>query len=589
VTKPNAGYPETTHLYTQILQAIADNARLIILQGGTSSSKTISVLQVLMTLLAADFLTKPKLASIVSESVPHLKRGALRDAKNILGPAWSDDLFHSTDRVYKFQNNKGVMEFFPADDSTKLRGGRRDILFVNEANNISKASFDELDVRTSWFSIIDFNPVSEFWAHSLIGQPGVVFIKSTYLDAKSVLPPSVVSSIESRRDKDPNWWRVYGLGEIGSMEGLVHPLFDQVPDMPNPAGCVEFYGLDFGFGQDPAALTRHLVKGDDLYSDQLIHETGLTNQNLSKRFEALGLRKGYDEIYADAAEPKSIEELRVEGWNIKAAPKGPDSIRAGYQRVNQFRQHWTSRSIDAIKEQRNYRFIETSDGKLTPKPIDDYNHQMDSRRYAVFGKYHDIDVLKTSSLFHHTPNTDKWQLTVTEKAISESLFGFAYDKNRIYGVSICHNVLNDAIFIRDCKEFSTMSPLNEWMQSWGPRFRCFADIDMQSDTYKSVSEAFRISCKATLNYSKATDDPGIALYANRLLNANLLYVIPDSVAHNLIKTSIDTSNPYILALFSVLSMTAKKKAPAITQERSVFHRKREMERAGAELPNGFMK
>jgi phage terminase large subunit len=364
---------QTTGLFSIIAKSVADGARTLILQGGTSSGKTWSTLQFLFLFaIERAKLKRRTLISIVSESIPHLKRGCIRDFKGILGEHWDEDSWNATDRHYKI--GPVTIEFFSADDSKKLRGGRRDVLFINEANNTTRASYDELSVRTAEFEILDFNPVYEFWAHSLIGQPGVVFSKSTYLDAKDVLPITTVQRIESRRLTDPNWWRVYGLGEIGNVEGLVHPLFDQVETMPESEGGVEFYGLDFGYSQDPASLVRCVLKGQDLFCDQLLYETGLTNDEIAARFVSLGLRKNFDEVFADAAEPKSIEEIRRYGFNIKPAPKGPGSIGSGIQRVNQYRQHWTKRSVDAIKEQRNYRYVEDGDGRITDKPVDAQNH-----------------------------------------------------------------------------------------------------------------------------------------------------------------------------------------------------------------------
>lgn len=354
--------------------------RIAMNQGGTSSSKTFSTMQLLAYI--AENSKKKRLISIVSESMPHLKRGCIRDFQNIMGEDFDDSRFNKTDKIYHFDNVD--MEFFPADNSAKLRGGRRDILYINECNNISYNSYNELQVRTKEFTILDYNPVSDFWAMEIKNDPEVEFIHSTYQDAKHVLPPSIVESIESRRAKDTNWWRVYGLGEVGNIEGLVHSTFTQTESLPD--GGLEFYGLDFGFSNDPTALVKCVIKGDNLYSDQLIYEKGLTNDQIAKRLESFGVRKGYDEILADAAEPKSIEEIKAYGYNIKAAPKGPDSVLAGIQKLNQYNQYWTKRSVDGIKEQRNYRYIETNDGKITNKPIDDFNHLMDARRYALVGK-----------------------------------------------------------------------------------------------------------------------------------------------------------------------------------------------------------
>jgi len=312
--------------------------------------------------------------------MPHLKRGCIRDFLSILGPTFDEARYNRTDHIYHF--DKADIEFFPADDSTKLRGGRRDILFINEANNVSLDAYNELDIRTRACTFIDYNPVSEFWAHERIDKPGVAYIHSTYMDARHVLPPEVVEKIERRKGLDPNWWRVYGLGEVGNVEGLVHPVFTMCDDMPAQGDT--FYGLDFGYTNDPTALVKCVIVGDSLFCDQLIYETGLTNDAIARRLESLGVRRNFDEVYADCAEPKSIAEIKARGYNVKPAMKGADSLLAGIQRVNQYRQHWTKRSVDAIKEQRNYRYVETSDGKITNKPIDDYNHAMDARRYALF-------------------------------------------------------------------------------------------------------------------------------------------------------------------------------------------------------------
>jgi phage terminase large subunit len=177
---------------------------------------------------------------------------------------------------------------------------------------------------------------------------------------------------------------VYGLGETGKIEGLVHPSFSLCDEIPS--GGIVFYGMDFGFSNDPCALVKCVLRGEDLFCDQLIYERGLLNSQVARRFEQLGITKNNDEIFADSAEPKSIAEIRSYGYNIKGAIKGPDSIRASISKINEYRHHWTKRSIDAIKEQRNYRYITNGDGKITEKPIDDFDHAMQARWYAVMGK-----------------------------------------------------------------------------------------------------------------------------------------------------------------------------------------------------------
>jgi len=381
----------TTGVFSKNLKAFNDYKRLIINEGGTTSSKTWSILQLLIIIAMH---TPDLLISIVSESIPHLKRGCIRDYKKIMGEDFDDDCWNASNFTYDFGNGT-IIEFFSADASARLRGGRRHILYINECNNITKDSFLELFIRTSKCTFLDFNPVQEFWAHDLIRtEKDVEYIHSTYQDSKvllSQLEPedaqslqNIFDKIESRRH-DVNWFRIYGLGLVGNIEGLIHALDGQVDEFPNEPGIL-VYGLDFGYSSDPTALVKCLITRDTIYSDELIYETGLTNNEIANRLPSFGVKKNFDEIFADAAEPKSIQEIKLYGYNIKGAPKGPDSVENGIQRVNQYKLVWTKRSLNAIKEQRNYKYIQDSSGKITNKPQEGFDHCMDSRRYAILGK-----------------------------------------------------------------------------------------------------------------------------------------------------------------------------------------------------------
>lgn len=350
-------------------------------EGGTWASKTYSILQLIM--LVTKHTKRPLISSVVSESMPHLKRGCIRDFMNIMGDDFIDARWNKTDKIYVF--GKGIMEFFSADEPSKMRGGRRDILFVNEANNIPYNGFRELDIRTKLFTFADWNPVAEFWYHenNLKDRPENVYIHSVYGDAKEVIPPEIVKDIESNKDTDPNWWNVYGLGRLGKVEGLVHPYFTQCDALPG--GGEHFFGLDFGYGSDPAVLIENAIIGRELYSRQLIYEKGMTNDDLALRMIELGIKKHYDEIFADSAEPKSIAEIYGYGFNIKGAPKGPDSVRYGHKAINKYKQYWTKDSLDCIKEQRNYSFVRDKNGVLTDKTTHRWGHGMDARRYGLVG------------------------------------------------------------------------------------------------------------------------------------------------------------------------------------------------------------
>ena len=252
---------------------------------------------------------------------------------------------------------------------------------MNEGNNIPWETARGLDIRTSRYTIVDWNPVGEFWAHEFwLNDANSTYVHSTYLDARDVLPKQTVEDIESYRDKDPNWWHIYGLGLVGKIEGLVYPYFDQVDELP--AGDIQ-YGLDFGFSDDPAVLTANVLIGDKLYSKELMYATGLTNDVIARNMDLLGLRDQHAEIFADSSEPKSIEEIYRKGFNVKPCEKGPGSVEYGIQKVNQYKQYWTKGSTNCIKEQRNFRYIPDKNGKLTEKTTHKWSHGMDSRRYAV--------------------------------------------------------------------------------------------------------------------------------------------------------------------------------------------------------------
>jgi len=354
--------------------------RIRIVQGGTSSSKTFSIIPLLISYAIENPMSE---ISIVSESIPHLKRGAIKDFQKImiLCDLYKDSQFNKSDLKYRFKNGSYI-EFFSVDQPDKLRGARRDILFVNECNNIDFESYQQLSVRTKKFIYLDYNPTNEFWVHTeLMNDIDTDFVVLTYKDNEA-LDNAIVKEIEKAREKAKtssyweNWWKVYGLGQLGSLEGVIFNNWQIIDNIPTEATLLGF-GLDFGFSNDPSSLIAVFQWNDKIICDERIYATGLLNtdiirlMNQDKRLP----------IWADSAEPKSIEEIRRAGFNIKSVEKGKDSIVYGISVLQDKDILVTKSSVNLIKELRSYSWDTDKAGKKLNKPIDDFNHAIDALRY----------------------------------------------------------------------------------------------------------------------------------------------------------------------------------------------------------------
>lgn len=374
---------ETTKVFWENAKA---KTRVVVNQGGTNSTKTYSILQLFLVIAQKH---QNKIISVVSESFPHLRKGAMRDFFNILK---EEDLYdegqhNKTEHYYEINGTK--IEFFSVDQPNKVRGPRRDYLFGNECNNWSFEIYDQLEIRTRERIYLDYNPTAEFWVHQkILPQDDVTFIKSTYLDALDVIDAGILRSIEAKKALadagDPywqNWWRVYGLGETGSVEGLVYTNYNIIDTMPEDFKW-RAYGLDFGYTNDPTCLLDIRFYDNELWIDELIYETGLTNQLICDELAALDVKQR-DEIYADSAEPKSIAEIHKERYNCKPVKKGKDSVMHGIDLLQRYKINITKRSVNTIKEIRNYSWQMDKDGNRINKPIDHMNHAMDAVRYGA--------------------------------------------------------------------------------------------------------------------------------------------------------------------------------------------------------------
>lgn len=360
--------------------------------GGTRSGKTYAILQMLIYICQreANEGRTPTVNSVVSETYPHLRRGAIRDFKEIMAKEgiWDEDRWSATDSTYKFPNGT-MLEFFSADSPGKVHGAARDRLFINECQNISYEVARQLLVRTRGKAVFDYNPTHSFWLNEVYEpREECVCIHSTYKD-NDFLTAEQIAEIESNRT-DTNWWKVYGEGKVGTLEGLIYD-FEQIDALPDGGGLRECWGLDFGFTHDPTALVHILADTGRkvAYLEEQVYKAGMLNSDIAAELGRLGLRRG-DKIYADCAEPKSIAEIAREGFNIVSADKGApvrsDKLKWQIQWMQGWRIKVTKASTNLITELRNYRWATDRNGASLDYPIDEYNHALDAARYGLYGE-----------------------------------------------------------------------------------------------------------------------------------------------------------------------------------------------------------
>lgn len=359
--------------------AYGDGKRLIANRGGTRSGKTYSLV-CLLVLLASEG-EKKRTIDIVSESLPHLKRGAMNDIEDILtNEGMIEDVHYTQNRSdHTFMFGKGTIRFFSADDWGKVKGSRRDILFINEANRIPFETYRQLAVRTSECIFIDWNPDTEFWYElkGLNTKETTAEIVSTYKD-NPFLSDVQIAEIESNKG-DESWWKVYGLGEVGRPQGVIFDRWQQVDSIPEGARLIA-RGLDFGFSVDPTAMVDVYKHDGKLWLDEQCYRHGMTNDRIAEALRGFNGR-----TVADSAEMKSITEIYNYGIRyIEPAKKGADSVRAGIDVLRRYEMMVTKRSLNLIFELRNYKWKENKlTGETLGEPVDKWNHAIDAVRYVA--------------------------------------------------------------------------------------------------------------------------------------------------------------------------------------------------------------
>lgn len=367
---------ETGKVFNAIARGVAGGHTIIINKGGMRSGKTFASLQFLIW-YAQTFSNV--VISVVGETIPFLKRGAIRDFLDITKGAIMPNAWNATDNVCTFPNGSKI-EFFSADNDSKIHGAARDVLFINECFFIRFETYRQLSTRTRKLVLLDYNPRARFWVDDyLTAREDAVLIHSTYRD-NPYLTPRQVAEIESYKS-DANFWRVYGLGETGSVEGLIYTDWQQCDTLTNDYKK-EFFCIDFGYTNDPTAILQVRQGAEALYIKEICYRPGMLNADIAAELKQAGATR-YTPIVADSAERKSIDEINTHGFNIVPCVKGAGSISAGISAVQSYKLRITNDSDNLINELRNYMFKRDKDGNYLNEPIDKFNHALDALRYGV--------------------------------------------------------------------------------------------------------------------------------------------------------------------------------------------------------------
>ena len=375
-----------TKVFVMTKEAALKKPRYVVSVGGTRSGKTFAILQLLTYLVERD---KPgDVSSVVSETLPHLKKGAIRDFETIMGTTLKDDPnWNETEHVYTFPNG-GKLEFFSVDAPSRVQGPARKRLFENEAIHLQYDTHRQLAVRTKGIIFIDLNPECVSWIdEKIMPRKNCITFRTTYKDnvdrntGVSLLSREQIDEIESNKE-DANWWRIYGLGLVGQLEGLIFPDFEQIDELP--AEGVETFGQDYGFTNDPSTMihTKIDTKRKALYFDEVYYRKGMLNADMAAEMESAGVPKRGAPIFGDCAEPKTIAELCTFGYNVKPCYKATRKAEQ-LQQMKGWKIYITKRSLNLIREMRGYTWQKDKDGKQLNEPIATNDHAIDAARYSV--------------------------------------------------------------------------------------------------------------------------------------------------------------------------------------------------------------
>lgn len=368
---------EVAKAFFLVKKSYESNKRFCVMQGSARAGKTYNILHFLIAL--ALYHVKNQTISIVRKTLPALKASAERDffeILNLLG-LYNEANHNKTERIYRINSN--TFEFFSCDNEQKLRGRKRNILFANEANELDYETFQQLNLRTTDFIVLDYNPSDEFSYiyDKIIPRPETDFYKLTYKD-NPFLPQSVVAEIENLKNIDENAWRVFGLGERGVSLARVYTNYTLIDELPSEYD-EEIFGIDFGYN-NPTAVLQIRIKDNEIFVKELLYQSYLTNHDLIECLKVFNISKS-SYIYADSAEPARIAELRRAGFNVLEARK---EVQAGIIAVKQRKMHVVASSENLLDELKMYKYKQDANGRQLDEVVKHKDHACDALRYAVF-------------------------------------------------------------------------------------------------------------------------------------------------------------------------------------------------------------
>jgi len=372
---------QTTRIYSEIDQAVKKGFTTVSLQGSSRSSKTYNALIWLIVYCLNHPNTR---LSIVRATLPAIKGSVFIDFKDILMNMliFDEKKLNKTELTYHFDNGSWV-EFFSTDSEQKLRGRKRDILFVNEANELLFIEWQQLKMRTTRFAIIDYNPsfTDEHWVCDINKEEKTYHFISTYKD-NPFLEQVIIDEIESLKHKNESLWKIYGLGIQAQIEGLIFKNVDLIDEMP-PAKK-RYYGIDFGYSNDPTAIVEVIITSDTIYVDEKTYQTEMVARDII--YDLKTKCNEDSEKISESADPRLIKEITNAGITITPVEKYPGSVEAGIMKMLEYRICITKRSYNAIREFKNYTYQQDKEGKWLNKPIDAFNHIIDAIRYIIIMK-----------------------------------------------------------------------------------------------------------------------------------------------------------------------------------------------------------